>query len=147
MSALAQLKLVVAKKSAQLSPIVQRRNKLSARLFQQIQLATAKRDGTAFAPTKLKTVTDAETGESKTVSVAKKVKEWWFMADSGKLCVSVRYGAKVIALGSKGQTAVELANADQLIPTLTTLKAAVEAGDLDSQIEAVSRAVKAGFKK
>ena len=147
MSALAQLKLVVAKKSAQLSPIVQRRNKLSARLFQQIQLATAKRDGTAFAPTKQKTFTDAETGESKTVAVPKKVKEWWFMADSGKLCVSVRYGAKVIALGSKGQNSVELASADQLIPTLTTLKAAVEAGDLDSQIEAVSRAVKAGFKK
>ena len=147
MSALANLKLVVAKKSMQLPPTVQRRNKLSARLFQQIQLATAKRDGTAFAATKQKTVTDAETGESKTVAVPKKVKEWWFMADSGKLCVSVRYGAKVIALGGKGQTAVELANVDQLIPTLTTLKAAVEAGDLDSQIEAVSRAVKAGFKK
>jgi hypothetical protein len=147
MSALATLKLVVAKKPTQLSPIVQRRNKVAKRIYEQIQLATARKDGISFAPTKLRTVTDAETGESKTIAVPKRMKEWWFVTDSGKLCVQVKYGAKTLVLGSKSQSAVELANADQLIPTLEVLKAAVEAGELDAQLEAISGATKAGFKK
>ena len=47
---------------------------------------------------------------AKTVQVPKRIKEWWFVADNGKTCVSLRYGAKVISLGAKGVTAVELAN-------------------------------------
>ena len=37
--------------------------------------------------------------------------------------------------------------ASDLVPTLETLKQAVESGELDAQLEAVSGAVKAGFKK
>jgi hypothetical protein len=91
-------------------------------------------------------VKDEETGESKTVEMPKRVKEWWFTTDSGKLCVSLRYGAKVIEI-AKGKTAVELASADQLVPTLELLKQAVEGGELDAQLEAASGAVKAVVKK
>ncbi len=146
MSALANLKLVSAKRPAKLSPIVQRRNKLSAKLWEQIQLATARSNGTAYAPTRLCTVKDDATGESKTISVPKRVREWWFMADSGKLCVGLFYGAKTLEL-TKGKTAVELANNEQLLTTLEVLKQAVEAGELDAQIEAVSGAARANFKK
>ncbi len=59
----------------------------------------------------------------------------------------MRYGAKVIALGAKNQTAVELASVEELLPTLATLKQAVENGELDAQLEAVSGATKAAFKK
>ena len=147
MSALANLKLVAAKKPAQLSPVVARRLKVSKRVAEQILLAQAKQDGKTYAPTKQRTVKDAETGESKTITVPKKLKEWWFTADSGKTCVSLRYGAKVVSLGAKGATAVELASADQLVATLETLQAAVVAGELDAALEAVSAKVKAGFKK
>lgn len=146
MTALANLKLVAAKKPTQLSPVVQRRNKVARRIAEQIALATAKQDGKTYAPTKQRTVKDAETGESKTISVSKRMKEWWFVADSGKTCVSLRYGAKIVEI-AKGKTAVELATADQLVPTLETLKAAVEGGELDAQLEAGSAKVKAGFKK
>lgn len=44
-------------------------------------------------------------------------------------------------------TAVELASKDELVDVLTTLKAAVETGELDFQINAVSGAVKSNFKK
>ena len=81
------------------------------------------------------------------LSVPKRIKEWWFVTDAGKLCVQLRYGAKIVTLGAKGASAVELATADQLVPTLETLKAAVEGGELDAQLETVSGAVKAGFKK
>ena len=146
MIAFANLKLIAAKRPVQLSPVVQRRNKVAKRIAEQIALATAKQDGTSYAPTKQRKVTDAATGESKTISVPKRIKSWAFTADTGKLCVQLRYGAKVVEF-AKGKTAVELATADQLVPTLETLKAAVEGGELDSQLEAVSGAVKAAFKK
>ena len=45
MTALANLKLVAAKKPAQLSPVVQRRSKVAKRIAEQIALAQAKQDG------------------------------------------------------------------------------------------------------
>ncbi len=74
------------------------------------------------------------------------MKEWWFVADGGKLCVSVKYGAKVIEL-AKGKNCVELTKAGDLVQTLETLKKAVEDGELDAQIDAACGAVKLGFKK
>jgi hypothetical protein len=146
MSALANLKLVAAKRPVQLSPVVQRRQKVARRLNEQIQLATAKQEGKLYAPSKLRTVKDDETGESKTIAVPKRIKEWWFASSSGTICVQLRYGAKVVEF-AKGKTAVEIASAADLVPTLETLKAAIESGELDAQLEAVSVAVKAGFKK
>jgi hypothetical protein len=58
----------------------------------------------------------------------------------------VRYGSKVLEL-SKGKSAVEVANPEDLIKTLETVRSAVEAGDLDPQIEAASGALKAGFRQ
>ena len=146
MSALANLKLVTAKRPVQLSPVVQRRNKVAKRIYEQIELAKAKQDGKLYSPTRQRRIKDAETGESKTVEMPKRLKEWWFATDSGKLCVSLRYGAKVIEI-AKGKTAVELASEKELVATLEILKQAVESGELDAQLEAVAGAVKAGFKK
>ncbi len=137
MSALANLKLVAAKRAVQLSPVIQRRNKIALRISEQIAFAQAKLDGKLYAPMKQRRVKDAATGEITTVDVAKRVKEWWFTADSGKLCVSLRYGAKVIDI-AKGKTAVEVASDEELVATLEVLKQAVESGELDSQIETVS---------
>ena len=146
MSALANLKLVAAKRAVQLSPVIQRRNKVSMRIGEQIEFAQAKLDGKLYAPMKQCTVKDEETGEITTVQVAKRVKEWWFATDNGKLCVSLRYGAKVVEI-AKGKTAVEVASDKELVATLELLRQAVNAGELDTQIEAVAGAVKAGFKK
>ena len=130
----------------QLSPVVQRRIKVAKRIYEQIELAKAKQDGKVYSPTRLRSIMDEETGLNKSVQVPKRLKEWWFAADSGKLCVSLRYGAKVIEI-AKGKTAVEMANETELVATLELLRQAVNAGELDTQIEAVAGAVKAGFKK
>ena len=145
MSALANLKLVAAKRAVQLSPVIQRRAKISLRISEQIAIAQSKLDGKLYAPTKQRKVKDEETGEIKTVEVAKRVKEWWFTTDSGKLCVSLRYGAKVIEI-AKGKTAVELASDKDLVATFEVLRQAVNAGELDAQIEAVAGAVKGDSK-
>ena len=146
MSALANLKLVAAKRPVQLSPVVMRRNKVANRIAEQIEIAKAKQEGKVYSATRLRRVKDAETGESKTVEMPKRLKEWWFTTDSGKLCVTLKYGAKVIEI-AKGKTAVELANEKELVKTLEILKQAVESGEIDAQLEVASGAVKAGFKK
>lgn len=146
MTTLANLKLVSATKPIALAPIVQKRNKLIKRLHEQIELATALAEGREYVVTRLHNVIDDETKITKTVSTPKRVKQWWWTAANGKVCVTVRYGAKVIEL-AKGMTAAELTSKDELVDVLTTLKAAVELGELDLQINAVSGAVKSGFKK
>jgi hypothetical protein len=42
---------------------------------------------------------------------------------------------------------VEVASADELVVALETIKRAVEAGELDTQIETASAGLKSGFKK
>lgn len=147
MTTLANLKLVAAIKPTALAPIVQKRNKLIKRLHEQIELATALAEGRDYVVTRLRTVIDDETKITKTVSTPKRVKQWWWTAANGKVCVTVRYGAKVVSLNKNGMTAVELSSEADLLATLETIKQAVEAGELDTAIASVSGAVKSSFKK
>jgi len=145
MSALTSLKLTSSKKPSSIPPILHRRNKLSNKVWEQIQLAKAQKEGGTFTVKKFKTVKDYD-GSSKSIELQKRIRQWWFVSTDGKVCVNVRYGAKLIEL-AKGKTAVEVASADDLIKTLEIIKSAVEAGELDSQIEQASGAVRAGFGK
>jgi len=146
MGTLDTLKLSTAKKPAHIPTVVFRRNKLSNKLWEQIQLAKSQLDGTSFTVKKFRTVKDVETGLRKSVEVNKRIREWWFKNEQGKVCVSVKYGTKVIEL-AKGKHSVEVSSADELVKALSTIKQAVEAGELDSQIELASGALKAGFRK
>ena len=144
MTALAGLKLTTAQKPTQMSPVQQRRNKLAKRLWEQAELAKAQQAGTTFAPTRFRSVVQNDTGQRKQVEVAKRIKQWWFVADNGKLVLSVRYGTKVLEL-AKGKWAVEVGGDKELVPTLELLKTAVLAGELDAQIEAASDKLRDGF--
>lgn len=144
MSALASLKLVSAKRPQNLAPVVQRRNKLSNQLFEQIALAKSYAEGTQYAPTRMRTVKDKDTGERKTVEAIKRVKAWWFTAENGRVCLQVRYGTKVLEL-AKGKNSIEVGNGAELVAVLETVKKCVEAGELDAQIDAASAAVRERF--
>ena len=146
MSTLDSLKLSTAKKPTHIPAIVFRRNKLSSKLWEQIQLAKSQIEGTTFVVKKFRSITDKETGLRRQVEIPKRIREWWFRNDAGKVCVSVRYGTKVIEL-TKGKHSVEVENAQALVKALETIKSAVEQGELDTQIEAASGALKLGFKK
>ena len=82
----------------------------------------------------------------KQVGVRKRVKQWWFTKDSGKLALSVRYAARLLEL-AKGKYAVELASEKELVPTLELIKSAVLTGELDAAIDAASSKLRAGFGK
>ena len=128
-------------------PAVQvRRNKMSRRLWEQIELARAHQSGTEFAPVKQRSYVDKETGLRKQVETTKRVKQWWFTADNCKLTMNVRYGARLIEL-AKGKSSIEIGSTDQLLPTLELIKQAVEAGELDAQIEAAANKLREGFAK
>ena len=126
--------------------IVIRRNKLSSKLWEQIQLAKSQMDGTPFVVTKFKTIKDKETGLRKQVEMPKRLKPWWFQSEQGKVCVSVKYGSWVIEL-AKGKPSVEVASGSDLVKALESIKTAVEAGELDAQIETASASLRSGFKR
>ncbi len=144
MSAFNGLKLVAAKRPKTASPIVQRRNKLSNQLWEQIELARASADGKTFAPIRLRNVKDKLTGERKTIEAAKRIKQWWFVAENGKVCLQVRYGTRVLEL-AKGKNSIEVGSGTELLAVLETVKKCVELGELDTQIEAASAAVRERF--
>ena len=146
MSALTALKLVALKKPVHQPAIVIRRNKLSSRLWEQIQLAKGQMSGTPFVLMKFRSIKDKETGIRKQVEVPKRIKPWWFQTEEGKVCVSIRYGSWIIEL-AKGKPSIQVDSGDDLVKALETVKAAVEAGDLDSQIELASSSLGSGFKR
>jgi predicted transcriptional regulator len=144
MATLTSLKLVAAKKPAQKDPVQHRRAKLSMKVLEQLALCKALNAGEIYAPTRIKTVTNAE-GERVQVNQPKRVKQWWFV-EGNKVLLQVRYGSKTLMLNGKSN-AVECANADALIGALETVNTAVLAGELDAQIEAVSTQIRGGFER
>lgn len=146
MSALNSLKFVSAKRPNQIPEIQVRRNKMSNRLWSQIQLATALQKGENYTEKRFRTVRDKHTGETRSVELNKRVRQMWFVGENGKVCLQVKYGSRVLEF-AKGKNAIEVSSADELINALTTLKAAVENGEMDSQLNAAADAVKDRFKK
>lgn len=148
MSMLNNLKLVASKREHGINPVVHRRNKLSIKIQDQILLAEAKREGRTYAPTRLKSVINRETGERQTIASQKMIREWWYINAAGKINLVIKYGSKPISLDAKGtKNAIEVSTGDELIEALKTIKAAVDAGELDTQIESASTAIRARFAK
>ena len=148
MSVLNNLKLVVGKRQQTVSPIVHRRNKLVAKLHEQIELCEAKQAGNTYAPIRLKTYTNKQTGERMTVETVKRVKEWFWVSDSGKINLAIKYGSKTLVLNKKTKAnCIELGSGEELIATLRALKTEVLNGALDEAITEVSTATKLGFGK
>ena len=141
MSVLSALKLVTSKRQQGKSPQQSRRQKLSSKLDEQIQLAKALQSGAEFSPVKIRTVKDEATGESRKVEVPKKLKPWWCTDDKGKLCITVRYGARTLEI-VEGKNAIETDSISDVITSLQVIRSAVVAGELDKRIEAVTNKVK-----
>ena len=143
MSTLNTLKLVAAKPQRENNPVIQRRQKLLAKLDEQIALAAAKAAGTVYTAMRSRRVKDAA-GNVSVVQQPKRLKAWFWAVDGGKVCVAMKYGNTVVEL-AKGRTAVETTEGG-CGGVLIALRKAVEAGELDAQIEAVSLGVRRRFK-
>jgi hypothetical protein len=146
MATLSTLKLSAAVKPSSISAVQLRRNKLVRRLWEQCELAKAQASGNVFAPTKMRTVVQSDTGIRHQVETPKRVKPWWFVADSGKLVVEIRYGTTLLEL-AKGKVAVEVGTESDLVPTLELIKTAVINGELDAQIEVAANKLRDAFSR
>jgi hypothetical protein len=144
MSHLTSLKLIAGKRQQGTNPKEARRIKLCSKIDEQIRLAQGQQAGTPYQPVKLRVVQDPITAERKTIEVPKRLKPWWWIADNGKTCITLRYGAKVLEI-SKGKNAIETAGVAEVITSLQLLNEAVGAGELDAQMEALSGQVTEAF--
>lgn len=145
MSALSKLKLVSAQVERK-SPVVERRNRLTGKITDQIAAAKAASEGAVYASKRVKFVQDGESGERKAVEVATRVKQWWWKSPAGKINLAVRYGSKPLEL-AKGKNAIEVGSMGELLAALEAVKDAVNAGELDHQIDQASGALRAGFAR
>ena len=139
-SHLSKLNITQLKRRAPASPVEQRRTKLIVKLEEQLALARAQSEGKSFVVTKMAWRRDAD-GNKTRVEREKQVRPWWWKDGDG-LSLVVRYGAKQIDL-AKGRKAISIAQPDQLPAVLSTLVAAVAAGELDGAIESAVTAAKA----
>jgi len=146
MSTLDTLKLVAVKKPTHTPTVVIRRQKLASKVWEQLQLAKSQIEGTKFEVKKYRSYTDKESGLRKQVEVSKRIREWWFRNEQGKVCVAIKYGTRVLEL-AKGKHSIEVNSADELIKVLELVKQAVELGELDQQLEQASGSVRMSFEK
>jgi hypothetical protein len=146
MSGLSALKFTNSKPQHGNSPQQARRQKFCVKLDEQIQLAKAQQAGTEFAPIKVRMIKDAETGESRKVEVPKKIKPWWWSDDKGKLCITVRYGARTLEI-MDGKNAIEADSIADVITSLQVIRTAADKGELDKRIEAVTSKIKEGMNE
>lgn len=138
------LKFTDAKRPKNQPPVVQRRNKLISKLWEQLELAKARHSGKDFVVKRYKNVKDLE-GNTKSVEKPKRIKPWWFTSSTGTLCINVFYGSKLLELAN-GKTAVEAANLANVIEILELLKREAEMGAFDEAIEAASLQLRSRFE-
>ena len=143
---LSTLKLTAARKIRTLPDLVKRRNKLLQKLTEQRDLAQATQEGRHYAPTRLRSFKDADTGARVSKQVPVRIKPWFWTGEKGETLLAVSYGSKQIEL-VKGKTAVEVGDQANLCSVLDVVIAAVKNGELDVQIETASTKLRDGFKK
>lgn len=146
MSVLANLKLVSVTKPRAIPSVVKRRNKLLMRLRQQREMAEASLNGQPYLATRLRSVKDPQSGLTSIKQMPVRVKSWWWTGDKGETLVAVRYGSKTLEI-AKGKTAIQMSAETDLPGTLDAVIAAVENGELDTQLQAVGSALRANFKR
>lgn len=146
MSALQSLKLIASKRAVQ-SPIALKRNKLATKLQEQLDLIAARQEGRTYVAKRTQWTNDTDTGARVAIEVNKRVREWFWSADTGKVNAVIKYGANTLPLGKGGKNAVEVADLNELFSAFDTVKTAVLAGELDDAISEVSVRARKGFGK
>jgi len=145
MSVLSTLKLTSARKPRALPDVVKRRNKLLQKLSEQRELALAQFEGRMYAPKRLRTVRDLETGQRMVREMPIRIKAWWWTGEKNEILLSVFYGSRALEF-AKGKTAIELTSRKELVNVLDAVIVAVQNAELDAQIEAASVKLRDGFK-
>jgi hypothetical protein len=136
MSVLKSLTLVAAPKRTN-DPVQQRRSKLVGKLQEQLALVEAELNGTSYKRIRSVVVANAE-GEPVRVERPVRLKHWWSKSSSGRVLLTVRYGAAPMAIAN-GLTAIDVGQFADLPKTIATVIKAVDEGELDAELAAVAK--------
>jgi hypothetical protein len=121
MAAKSSISLVSIQKPTSNTPVLQRRNKLTANLEQQITKIGSFREG-------------------------KRITRGQFWVDnSGAIYFALRYGKQPLEI-SKGMSTLKAATWDDLVGQLDEIKTITVAGGLDEALSACANAVRSNFK-
>lgn len=139
MGYLNKLQLVPLKRRAALPPVEHRRERLIARLNEQLALAEAQAQGKRLVVSRQAWTRDDD-GNRKRIQRDRVVRAWWWSEGTGLVLV-VRYGARPLELAA-GKRAISISHAPMLPGALNTVIAAVKAGELDNAMAAAVVAAK-----
>ncbi len=134
MSHLSKLTIVAQNAKRNQSKGEHRRAKLLEKLGDQLSMIEAQISGATF--TRMRRVWDKdENGQRVLVDRTKRMRPWYWMSGAGGCYFSVWYGSKVLEL-KPGMTAIQVAKREELPDAIRSVIEAVQAGELDAQIEA-----------
>lgn len=136
-SLLSKLNIVKAPLKHPTDPLIQRQNKLIAKLEVQREMAQCLVENEEFKAFKYKYVTDPETGIKNKVRVPKQIKPWFYKMDS-QYFTTIKYGSKSLEL-AKGLYAIAVEDSAALTSVYDTVIAAVKAGEFDEKLMAIKR--------
>ncbi len=114
----------------------QRRNKLLAKLDEQILVAQAMLKGEEYFGTKTRIERDEE-GEITRYNEPKRVNKWFYTNNGNDWYFEVKYGNRALQL-AKDKTAIAVGALDNLVAVIEQVKQAVVANELDDAITAVA---------
>ncbi len=136
MSALDKLKLSEkTRRAVATTPEGRLRHKLVEAINQQIAAAEAMQKGEGFEIRRKRWTKDGE-GNKTLQDRLVKFRPWYWQEANGAFMLEVRYGNKIVEIKPK-KTAIEIGNVAELVPTLTLVRDAVVAGELDKQLSAM----------
>ena len=141
MTLLNALTLTTFKPGTENAPHVRRRNKLIAKIEEQIKLA----NNPDYKPTKLIWHSDGE-GIQHKQEIPKRIKRWWITQSDGTVLLTVRYGSRALEL-AKGKNAIVISSTAELPKVLETLLKAVNEGEFDALLESQASYTKLAKQK
>ena len=145
MGVLDKLKIVALAPKARASVEQVRRVKLVEQLAEQLKLVEATLGGTAYQRSKTVWVTD-DVGNPSKVQRSVKLRQWWTVGTNGAVQFGLRYGAVPLEVKA-GMSAIEVTKLADIPLLIKALVQAVDQGELDAAIDAVTAARKSKGKR
>ena len=136
MSILKSLNTVARPEKTSDNPVLKKREKLLAKLDQQLAMAKAHVAGEIYTAVRERWQTNKETGLQEKVQIPKRVSPWFYKRNNQYL-FEVRYANKPLEI-SKDCHAIAIESEDKLVETISMVIDAVANGELDEQLASVT---------
>ncbi len=145
MGVLDKLKIVALAPKVKRSVEQDRRVKLVEQLTEQLKIVEAALGGAAYQRSKSVWITDDAGNRSKAQRPVK-LRQWWTVGANGTVQFGLRYGAVPLEVKA-GKSAVEVSKLADIPLLIKALVQAVDQGELDAAIDAVTAARKGKSKR